>query len=29
MERWIFVHWIDNASPEYLNQILSKLLEIG
>lgn len=19
MERWIFVHWIDNASPEYLN----------
>ncbi len=20
MERWIFVHWIDNASPEYLNQ---------
>jgi hypothetical protein len=20
MERWIFVHWIDNASPEYLNE---------
>ncbi len=20
MERWIFVHWIDNASPAYLNQ---------
>ena len=20
MERWIFVHWIDNASPEYLNK---------
>ena len=19
MERWIFIHWIDNASPEYLN----------
>ncbi len=19
MERWIFVHWIDNASPDYLN----------
>lgn len=19
MERWIFVHWIDNATPEYLN----------
>jgi hypothetical protein len=19
MERWIFVHWIENASPEYLN----------
>lgn len=19
MERWIFVHWVDNASPEYLN----------
>jgi hypothetical protein len=19
-ERWIFVHWIDNASPEYLNE---------
>ncbi|MFN3872206.1 MAG: DUF4837 family protein [Ignavibacterium sp.] len=19
MERWLFVHWIDNASPEYLN----------
>ena len=20
MERWIFVHWIDNASPAYLNE---------
>lgn len=20
MERWVFVHWIDNASPVYLNQ---------
>jgi len=20
MERWIFVHWIDNASPQYLNE---------
>lgn len=20
MERWIFVHWIDNATPEYLDQ---------
>jgi len=20
MERWIFIHWIENASPEYLNQ---------
>lgn len=20
MERWIFVHWIDNASPSYLNE---------
>ena len=20
MERWIFVHWIDNATPEYLNE---------
>ncbi len=20
MERWIFVHWIENASPEYLNE---------
>jgi hypothetical protein len=20
MERWIFIHWIDNASPEYLNE---------
>lgn len=20
MERWIFVHWIDNATPEYLNR---------
>lgn len=20
MERWIFVHWIDNATPEYLNK---------
>src|SRR5690606_6513664 len=19
MERWIFIHWIDNATPEYLN----------
>lgn len=19
MERWIFIHWLDNASPEYLN----------
>jgi hypothetical protein len=20
MERWIFIHWIDNATPEYLNE---------
>jgi DNA-directed RNA polymerase subunit E'/Rpb7 len=20
MERWIFVHWVDNATPEYLNE---------
>lgn len=20
MERWIFIHWIDNASPDYLNE---------
>ena len=20
MERWIFIHWIDNASPAYLNR---------
>lgn len=20
MERWIFIHWIENASPEYLNE---------
>ena len=20
MERWIFIHWIDNATPEYLNK---------
>jgi hypothetical protein len=20
MERWVFVHWIENASPEYLNE---------
>ena len=26
MERWIFVHWIDNATPEYLNQDSIKVL---
>ena len=26
MERWIFVHWIDNASPDYLNQDSIKVL---
>jgi hypothetical protein len=20
MERWIFIHWVDNATPEYLNE---------
>jgi hypothetical protein len=20
MERWMFIHWIENASPEYLNE---------
>lgn len=26
MERWVFVYWIDNASPEYLNQDSIKIL---
>lgn len=26
MERWIFVHWIDNASPEYLNEDSVKVI---
>jgi len=26
MERWIFIHWIDNASPEYLNQDSIKVI---
>lgn len=26
MERWIFIYWIDNASPEYLNQDSIKVL---
>ena len=26
MERWIFVYWINNASPEYLNQDSIKIL---
>ena len=26
MERWIFIHWIDNATPEYLNEDSIKVL---
>lgn len=26
MQRWIFVHWIDNASPDYLNEDSIKAL---
>jgi hypothetical protein len=26
MERWIFVHWIDNATPEYLNEDSVKVI---
>jgi Domain of unknown function (DUF4837) len=26
MERWIFVHWIDNATPEYLNEDSIKVI---
>ena len=26
MERWIFIHWIDNASPEYLNEDSVKVI---
>jgi hypothetical protein len=26
MERWIFIHWIDNATPEYLNQDSIKVI---
>ena len=26
MERWIFVHWIDNATPDYLNKDSIKVL---
>jgi hypothetical protein len=26
MERWIFIHWIDNASPEYLNEDSIKVI---
>ncbi|NWG29027.1 MAG: DUF4837 family protein [Ignavibacteriaceae bacterium] len=26
MERWIFIHWIDNATPDYLNQDSIKVI---
>jgi hypothetical protein len=26
MERWIFIHWIDNATPEYLNEDSIKVI---
>jgi hypothetical protein len=26
MERWIFIHWIENASPEYLNEDSIKVI---